>query len=70
MIAAKSVAYQKGTIMFKVYVWEMDAWSGRKLDSIQEFDSKEEALSFVRKFNSGNTENTVPDWYMYAELKD
>lgn len=56
--------------MTTVLIWEMDSWSGRKLDEIKEFDTLSQAEAFIAEFNAQNTSNTVPDWYMYAELDD
>lgn len=56
--------------MYEVLLWEMDSFSGRKLDTTKIFKTKEEALVFVNDFNAENNQNTVPDWYMYAELSE
>ncbi len=38
------------------------------LDERKKFPSLEEAEAFVTEFNSENTDETVPDWYMRAEV--
>lgn len=52
---------------FKVNVWEYERGWGSKIDSVEGFDSKEEADKFIEKFNSKNTEEVTPDWYMVAK---
>lgn len=54
--------------MFKVYIIESELGHGAKLDSIQEFETKEKAEAFVLKFNAENDKKSVPDWYMYATM--
>lgn len=54
------------------YRWRVDIiesernW-GQKIDERKFFDDEQEAVDFAREFNSKNTEDTVPDWYMRAE---
>lgn len=55
--------------MFEVLIWEMDSWSGRDLSGKKSFDTKEEAILFVKEFNSKNNLTKAPDWYEYAEMK-
>lgn len=51
-----------------VRIWEMDRFSGRKHDDDDEFyDTKEQAMERINKFNSYNNKSYVPEWYMYAE---
>jgi hypothetical protein len=52
---------------FKVNFWEFESGWGRRLDSTEIFDSYEEAEKVKIEFNSQNTEEVVPDWYMLAE---
>ena len=52
----------------KVEIIESERGWGQKVDSLKEFDSLKEAEDFVRKYNSKNTKDTVPDWYMYARI--
>jgi len=53
---------------FKVYVIESERGWGQRIDETRFFDTKEEAVEFVKDFNSHNTDDVVPDWYMRAEL--
>ena len=49
-----------------VTIIESERGWGQRIDEVKEFDDYDEAKTFVDKFNSGNTETTVPDWYMRA----
>lgn len=52
--------------MWKVDIIESERDWGQKLDETREFESHEQAESFVNEFNSKNNLDYVPDWYMYA----
>ena len=52
--------------MTKVYIYEMDAFMGQKLDEIKEFEFLSDALVFCDEFNSKNDKDHVPVWYMVA----
>jgi len=52
----------------KVNLIEFESGWGSRIDEVREFDSLKKAQAFVTKFNSKNTETTVPSWYMIAEL--
>lgn len=54
------------TFKFKVQIREFERGWGNKIDEIKEFNTAEEANTFITEFNSNNTEDTVPDWYMQA----
>jgi hypothetical protein len=54
--------------MVKVYIIESERGWGSKIDEVREFETLELAQSFCDDFNSQNTETTVPDWYMRAEV--
>lgn len=54
--------------MVKVNIIESELGWGQKIDEVKEFDTLELAEAFVTEFNSRNTEDTVPDWYMRAEM--
>ncbi len=54
--------------MVKVYIIESERGFGQKIDEVKEFDTLELAETFVTEFNSHNTEEKVPDWYMRAEV--
>lgn len=54
----------------KVLIIESERGWGAKVDEVKEFDTKELAEAFIKEYNSKNTEDTVPDWYMYARLAD
>ena len=51
---------------FKVYFWEYERRWGSRLDFISEYDTYEEAAKVINEFNSENTDDPVPDWYMVA----
>lgn len=51
-----------------VIIVESECGWGQRIDETKEFDTREQAEVFVEEFNSKNTEDTVPDWYMYAEI--
>ena len=60
----------KGKVEFsrhKVFVIESESGWGSKVDGTLYFDTKENAMLYVKEFNSHNTSTTVPSWYMYAE---
>ena len=58
----------------KVEIIESERGWGQKVDEVKTFKGKtkgealDKAEAFIKKFNSKNTEKTVPDWYMYARL--
>ena len=54
----------------QVAVVESERGWGQKIDEIKDFNSREEAEEFVKEFNSHNTSETVPDWYMFAEIME
>lgn len=56
--------------MIKVELIESERGWGQRLDEVREFPSREEAEAFVAEFNSKNNETTVPDWYMYARIRE
>ena len=51
---------------FKVQIIESERGWGQKTDSIEEFDTYEQAVARIKDFNKDNNEDKVPDWYMYA----
>ena len=51
---------------FKVNVFESERGWGQKLDSVEEFDTYEEAVKYINDFNKDNNKDVVPDWYMVA----
>lgn len=53
--------------MFKAIILEYERGWGSRVDSIKEFDSELDRDNFIKEFNSKNTEEIVPDWYMVAE---
>ena len=57
-------------LKYRVEVVESERGWGCKVDSVEEFDTKEEAEAFIEKFNSYNTQEVVPDWYMYARKEN
>lgn len=52
----------------KVEIIESERGWGQRVDEVKEFPTLAKAEAFIKKFNSANTEKTVPDWYMYARL--
>lgn len=52
----------------KVAIWEYERGWGSRIDEVKEFGTKEEAEQYVLEFNSSNTAEVVPDWYMVAEI--
>lgn len=53
-------------MIWKVDIIESERGWGQRLDSRKEFQSYEEAMQFVVKFNAENNKPVVPDWYMRA----
>lgn len=51
---------------WKVDICESERGWGQRLDETCEFTNYQEALEFSEDFNSKNTQDTVPDWYLYA----
>ncbi len=56
-------------IAFKVAVIESEKDWGRKIDDYMVCQSYEDGLLFTEDFNSKNTEESIPDWYMVVEDK-
>lgn len=52
----------------KVVLMEYERGWGSRVDESIEFPTKEEAEKYCKEFNSKNTDNVVPDWYMTAEI--
>lgn len=52
---------------FKVNIIESERGWGSKIDEVKEFDSKEEANTFIKEHNSQNNKDIVPDIYWRAE---
>lgn len=42
---------------------------GQKIVETKEFFDYASAIKFAREFNARNTNESVPDWYMYAESR-
>lgn len=47
-------------------IMEYERGWGSRVDEIREFDTEEDRDAFVKDFNSKNTADTAPDWYMVA----
>ncbi len=47
-----------------VDIIESERGWGQRLDETKEFDTIEEAVAYVKEFNSHNDKETVPDWYL------
>jgi hypothetical protein len=54
---------------YLVDIIESERGWGQKVDETLEFDTEQEAKDYCRKYNSKNTEESVPDWYMYASYR-
>ena len=52
---------------WRVTVIESDRFMGQKVDGYRRFETKEKAQKWVSEFNSENTLDYVPEWYMYAQ---
>jgi hypothetical protein len=52
---------------YRVVLWEYERGWGSKPFTHSDFDSKEEALVYVKEVNSKNTAPTAPDYYIQAE---
>jgi len=52
---------------FKVIIIESERGWGSKIDRVLYFDNEQEAKDYCKEFNSKNTSEVVPDWYMYAD---
>jgi len=51
----------------KIPVIESESGWGRKIDDYMVCLTTEDANAFKKEFNSKNTSDTVPDWYMTVE---
>ena len=67
---------RKGQVEFsrhKVTLLEFERGWGSRVDEVIYFDTEQNAKVYAKEFNSLNTQDTAPDWYMVAEytfLKD
>jgi hypothetical protein len=52
--------------LFRVDIMEYEKGWGCKLDSVKYFDTEKSAKEFCTNFNSQNTEEVAPSWYMVA----
>ena len=50
-----------------VEIIESERGWGSRVDETLEFDTKEEAIEYCKNYNSKNTEEHAPDWYMRAD---
>lgn len=53
--------------MFKVFIIESERGWGSKVDEVRQFDTEQEALWFIKEYNSKNILDSVPDIYWYAQ---
>ncbi len=58
---------EEDQLPIKVAIIESERGWGAKVDQIRKFATVGEADAFVKEYNSGNTGESAPDWYMYAE---
>ncbi len=54
---------------YKATIMEYERGWGSRIDEVREFDTETERDNFIKEFNSYNTAETAPDWYMVA-IKD
>lgn len=54
--------------MIKVEIIESERGWGSKVDETKEFNTLDEANIFIKEYNSKNTLDHTPNWYMYARL--
>jgi len=59
----------KLTNCYKVVITEYERDWESKIDEVKYFDNEPEARKFVSDFNSKNTSDVVPDWYMAASYE-
>lgn len=58
---------ERKIVGWTVAIIESERGWGQKVDEVKEFKTFRKAEKFVTKFNAKNTEEKVPDWYMYAQ---
>ena len=51
---------------YKATIMEYERGWGSRVDEVREFDTESERDAFIVEFNSHNTADTAPDWYMVA----
>lgn len=51
---------------FRVDIFEYERGWGSKIDEQLWFDNQPEAVEYINNFNSRNTADSAPDWYMVA----
>lgn len=51
-----------------VHVIESERVWDQRLDEVKTFESLPEAQDYVTQFNAANSEDQVPDWYMFAKI--
>jgi hypothetical protein len=74
MSLLKVYSKSKGEIMpeiklptaYKVVIFECERGWGCKVDDVKYFSTETEAVNYVKGFNSVNTDEVAPDWYMTA----
>ncbi len=52
--------------MWYVTIYEYERDWGSRVDEVKPFDNKEDAIKYKEDFNSKNTAEVAPDWYMVA----
>lgn len=53
----------------KVFIIESERGWGSRVDEVREFDTHQAASDFATEYNSFNTAEEVPAWYMYAQVE-
>lgn len=56
-------------IQHVVHLMEYERGWGSRVDEVLYFDTWEEAHSYIKEFNSKNTEAEAPNWYMVANYE-
>ncbi len=51
---------------WKVVITEYERGFGQRDGGVKFFDDEQEAIDYTDEYNSHNTAETVPDWYMSA----
>ncbi|MDD3412551.1 MAG: hypothetical protein PHY47_00980 [Lachnospiraceae bacterium] len=52
----------------RVIIIESERGWGQKVDEVKYFKNYSDAEAFCIDYNKDNNKNSVPDWYMYAEI--
>lgn len=53
-----------------VEIIESERGWGQSLVDTKDFPTREKAENFCKEYNKDNNKAVVPDWYMYARIKE